>query len=108
MAATAWTLYRSAKFKLGNTLLDLAGGIFKIQLHTSASNASLSDALITIASSVNNEVASGNGYTTGGKSIANPTWSQVALTQRFDGDDDSRRRLRGPRREVTCRRKKKA
>ena len=40
MAATAWTLYNKAKKKIGNGTIQLGVQNFKVQLHTSASNAS--------------------------------------------------------------------
>ena len=87
MAATAWTLYDKAKKKLGNGTIQLGVNVFKMQLHTSASNASTST--LSTAASVTNEVANGNGYTTGGKSCASPTWTVGASASqyRFDSDD---------------------
>ncbi|MDD5313371.1 MAG: hypothetical protein PHO26_10085 [Dehalococcoidia bacterium] len=34
-----------------------------------------------------NEVANGNGYTTGGAALANKTFTQSGMTTRFDADD---------------------
>ena len=48
MAATAWTFYNEAKKKIGNNIIPLDAGIFKMQLHTSASDAST--ATLSIAS----------------------------------------------------------
>lgn len=87
MAATAWTLYDKAKKKLGNGTIQLGVNVFKMQLHTSASNASTST--LSTAASVTNEVANGNGYTTGGKSAASVTWTVGASASqyRFDSAD---------------------
>ena len=87
MAATAWTLYNKAKKKLANGTIKLGVDIFKMQLHTSASNAST--ATLSTAASVTGEVANGSGYATGGKSCASPTWTVGASAgqYRFDSAD---------------------
>ena len=52
--------------------VDIDTDVFHLSLHTSASNAST--ATLSTYASINNEVASANGYATGGKSIAR-TWA---------------------------------
>lgn len=87
MAATAWTLYDRAKKKIGNGTIQLGVNIFRIQLHTSASNASTST--LSLASSVSGEVSNGNGYTTGGKSISGLwTVGASAAQYKFDANTD--------------------
>lgn len=73
MAATAWTFYNQAKKKIGNGTIQLDSGIWKMQLHTSASNAST--ATLSIASSVDNEIATAGGYTDGGTTMAGVVWT---------------------------------
>lgn len=87
MAATAWTLYSKAKKKLMNGTIQLGVNVFKMQLHTSASNAST--ATLSTAASVSNEVAAGSGYATGGKSLTAVTWTVGASANqyRFDSAD---------------------
>lgn len=87
MAATAWTLYDKAKKKLMNGTIKLGVDVFKMQLHTSASNASTST--LSTAASVTSEVTNGNGYATGGKSLTSQTWSVGASASqyRFDSAD---------------------
>lgn len=87
MAATAWTLYNKAKKKLMAGTIQLGVNVFKMQLHTSASNAST--ATLSTAASVSNEVADGYGYTTGGQALAAVTWSVGASAgqYRFDSND---------------------
>jgi hypothetical protein len=42
---------------------------------------------LSTQASILNEVANGNGYTTGGKALANRTWASVATNKfRFDSD----------------------
>lgn len=87
MAAGSWTLYNLAKKKIGNTTINLAGTAFKLTLHTSASNANT--ATLGVYNSVTNEVANGNGYATGGASLANEVWTVGASAgqYKFDCDD---------------------
>ncbi len=73
MAATAWKFYNDAKKKIGDGTIDLDAGIWKMQLHTSASNAST--ATLSIATSINNEIATAGGYADGGKTIASVVWT---------------------------------
>lgn len=73
MAATAWIFYNEAKKKIGNNIIPLDAGIFKMQLHTSASNAST--ATLSIASEVNNEIAVAGGYAAGGRTLAGVAWT---------------------------------
>ncbi|TFH50320.1 MAG: hypothetical protein E4H01_02605 [Lysobacterales bacterium] len=87
MAATAWAVYNKAKRKIGDGTIQLGTDIFKVQLHKSTSNASV--ATLSTAASVTNEVATGNGYTTGGQSILTRSWAVgVSAGQyKFDGAD---------------------
>ena len=95
MAASAWVLWNRAKKNIGNGSIVLGTGITKIQLHQTggASNQfTTTIALSTAASIVSagaTEVAAGNGYATGGKSLLSLTWTAgSAATQiRFDSAD---------------------
>ena len=73
MAATAWKFYNEAKKKIGNNTIPLDAGIFKMQLHTSASNASTTT--LSIASEVNNEIAVAGGYVAGGRTLTSVAWT---------------------------------
>jgi hypothetical protein len=81
MAATAWALYNKAKKKIGNGTIQLGVNTLKMQLHTSASNAST--ATLSTAASVNNEVANGNGYATGGATLGSVTWTTGASASQY-------------------------
>lgn len=87
MSATAFTLYDKAKKKIGNGTIILGSGVVKAHLHTSASNASLST--FSLHSSLNNEVAQGNGYLSAGKSLATMVWTvgASAASYKFDAAD---------------------
>jgi len=87
MAATAWSFYNSFREYIGNGQFDLDGtstGFF-MALHTSAASANVNTKTLSTQASLANEVASGNGYTTGGGSVTARTWASVATDKyRFD------------------------
>jgi hypothetical protein len=87
MAAGAWTVYNLAKKKIGNASLSLASTVFRLTLHTSASNANT--ATLGVYNSVTNEVAEGNGYSSSGKALVNEVWTVGASAgqYKFDADD---------------------
>jgi len=85
MAATAWTFYNDAKLKLGDNTIQLDAGIWKMQLHTSASDAS--DATMSIASEPTGEIAVQGGYAAGGKTIAGITWTLTGASAKWDATD---------------------
>jgi hypothetical protein len=84
MAATAWSIYNLAKKYIGNGTIQLGVNVFKVQLHTSASNASTFT--ISTAASVSSEVSNGNGYTTGGKSLTSVVWTVGASAKQYKFD----------------------
>lgn len=85
MAADNWKLYDTFKHKLGNKEIDLDTDTFKCALFLSTSNcATLTwDELADLT----NQHANGNGYTTGGVTITNPSWTNAAGTITFDCDN---------------------
>lgn len=87
MAATAWSFYNSFREKLGEGDFDLSGTSvgFYLALHTSAASALVNTKTLSTQTSLANEVANGNGYTTGGASVTSRTWASVASDKyRFD------------------------
>lgn len=87
MAAQAWTVYGTAKLKLGAGTFDLPGTM-RIGLYKSSSNFATFSTLST-ESVVTNEVDTGNGYTASGKPLVNGSWVTGAssLQIKFDADD---------------------
>lgn len=85
MAASSWRLYDTAKEYLGDGTLDLDGDTFKIILASSTSNA----ATLTNStySQITNELATANGYTSGGATLASVTWTNSSGTVTFDSAD---------------------
>lgn len=84
----ASVMFNSAKLKIGQGNIVLSTDTFYVMLVTSSYTPDI-DAH-AFRSSVTNEI-SGTGYTTGGKVIANTTWTQDNTNNRavFDGDDVS-------------------
>lgn len=87
MAAGAWSVYNLAKKKIGNGTISLASTVFRMTLHTSASNANT--ATLGVYNSVTNEVSEANGYSSSGKALANEVWTvgTSAGQYKFDADD---------------------
>lgn len=83
MAATAWTLFNKAKKKIGNGTIQLGTNVLKMQLHTSAAVGFTTTSLISTAASVTGEVAAGNGYATGGQTLASVTWTTGASAGQY-------------------------
>jgi hypothetical protein len=88
MAAAAWSFYNSFREKLGEGDFDLSGTSvgFYMALHTSAASAKVNTATLSTQASLANEVASGNGYTTGGASVTSRTWAAGASAGVFRFD----------------------
>jgi len=88
MAAAAWSFYNSFREYLGEGDFDLSGTSvgFKMALHTSAASANVNTATLSTQASLANEVANGNGYTTGGASVPSRTWAAGASAGVFRWD----------------------
>ncbi len=89
MAAGNFTVLNLAKKKLGQKKFDLGADTFKMVLTTvTQSIAATFVGTSTDAryADLTNEVANGNGYTTGGKTLT-CTWVQSTGTITFDCDD---------------------
>lgn len=84
MAATAWAFYNKFKEYQGDNTIDLDGGTFLLALVQTASN--FETATLTAFADVTSEVAAGNGYTAGGKTVTGVTWATGASASemRFD------------------------
>lgn len=85
MASGKWKLYEPAKEYIGDGTIDFDTQTFKCALFTSASNCNTltHDALADLT----NQVANGNGYTTGGVTLGSVTWGQTGGTATFDSGD---------------------
>jgi len=87
MAATAWIFYNEAKKKIGNNVIQLDAGIWKMQLHQSASDAST--ATLSVASEPTNQIAIQGGYADGGRTLSNVAWTIAGdpASVMWDADD---------------------
>jgi hypothetical protein len=74
-APSAITLYNSFKEYLGDGTFDMNTNTFKVQLHSSTYVPALTHAVLA---DLTNEVANGNGYTTGGFTLTTPAYAQTA------------------------------
>lgn len=83
MAAGAWVFFNGGKLALGRAL-DLSTDTFKITLHNSTytPNAATQSAYADLT----NELSTANGYTNGGATLANVTWTNTAGTEKFTSD----------------------
>jgi hypothetical protein len=88
MAATAWRKYESFPEFMGDNTIDMDGDTFKMALFSSTSNAA-TVTTNTAYTDLTNEVANGNGYTTGGVTLTSVTWAHSAGTTTFDCDNAS-------------------
>lgn len=89
MAADAWKIYDSFKEAKGDGTVDMddaGAGVFKCALFTSSLTPDQTDNLY---SGLGNEVASGNGYTTGGEALTSVTWNESTGTVTWDAADIS-------------------
>ena len=85
MAGGKWKVYESAKEFIGDSTIDLDSHTFKIALFLSTSNCNTlsHDEL----GDLTNQHANGNGYTTGGATLASVTWTRSGGTVTFDAAD---------------------
>lgn len=88
MAASSWAFYNKAKEYIGDATIDLDTDVFYMALFTSASNAST--ATLSTYASLNNQVASGNGYALGGRALSAVTWATGASASEMRWDSTAK------------------
>jgi hypothetical protein len=86
MAASAWQLYNSAKKYIGNGVITLGAGTFKMALARSASNTSAFT--LDAFGSLSGEISATGGYASGGKFIGPVTgvWTTGASAKQIKFD----------------------
>lgn len=87
MAADKWKIYDEFVEKMADGTCDLDNDTFKVALFLSTSNAATLST--TGYAALTNEVANGNGYTTGGNTLTSVTWTNSSGTLTFDSADTS-------------------
>jgi hypothetical protein len=91
MAATAWKFYNQAKKKLGQDAagarISLDAGVFKMSLHTSASDASV--VTQSLMGQISGEIVAQGGYVAGGRNLASVVWTVAGdpSSVKFDAAD---------------------
>ena len=85
MAATAWTIHDQTIERIGDNTVDLDNHVFRVALFRAASNAETQS--LNNFSQLTNQTASGNGYTSGGNTLAGVTWTSSNGVARFDSND---------------------
>ncbi len=92
MAAGSWTWFNRAKGRPGTGTINYTGDTLKLALTTSSQALSatfVGSSTNCLYADLTNEVANGNGYTTGGVTLASVTWTQSTGTWTFDCADSS-------------------
>ncbi len=84
MAADAWVVHDRVKEYAGDGTVDFDNDTFVMRLASSASN--IATTSVADATTVTNELATANGYTSGGQTVA-VTWSRSGGTVTFDCAD---------------------
>jgi len=87
MAADAWVVHDDFKLYLGNGSIDLDGDTFKMILCQSTSNVATTS--VGTYTAVTDEVANGNGYTTGGETMTTLAYAagSPVTTMYWDADN---------------------
>lgn len=86
-APSAITFFQSFREYLADGTFDLNTNTFKAQLHTSTFTPNAGT--MSVLADVTNEVANGNGYTTGGVTMTSVAWTRSGATVTFDAADVS-------------------
>lgn len=86
-AAGRWKFYDTAKEKIGQNIIDLDTHTFKMALFQSTSNCET--LTFDELADLTNEVANGNGYTTGGVTLTGVTWTRSGSTTTWDTGNTS-------------------
>jgi len=85
MAAGPWVLHDKAKLYMQDGTVDLDTHTLKVALFTSASNVATTS--VDGLAAATNQVAAGNGYTTGGWTVTGAALSEASGTVKFDSND---------------------
>lgn len=87
MAQGDFTLFEEFADRLGEKEHDFVNDTFKLGIIDNTTAPTASDATPQWGDYSANEVSTSGGYTAGGETIANQSWSEADGTATFDGDD---------------------
>jgi hypothetical protein len=79
------TFYQSFREYIADGTIDLDTDTFVVRLHTSSYTPDF--ATHTVAANLTNELATANGYTSGGATLASVTWNRSGGTVTWDAAD---------------------
>jgi hypothetical protein len=86
MAASAWSVFWSAKHRMGEsatTGLSLSGAILRMSLHRTAASANLLSGNVSTFGSIS-FMASGGGVNVEGQTLSGTTWTGTGGVETFD------------------------
>src|SRR5438128_7372765 len=86
MAAGNFIVYDSFKLWVGDGTFDMDADTFKILLTSNTYTPALTHSVLA---DITNEVANGNGYTTGGATLGSVTWTKSGSTTTFTAANPS-------------------
>ncbi len=87
MAAGAWKIYATAKQNIGDTVIDLGAGIFKMSLHRTSASGSIDGlSAVAIMSDIGSEVSAVGGYAAGGRTMAGVVWAAGVTAKQIHFD----------------------
>lgn len=90
MTASAWSLFDVARKHIGNNTVNLSTTTgWNMSLHKTAASANLVGD-VTTWGSIGSELASGNGYTAGGKALTSVVWTTGASAGQYKWDVGNR------------------
>lgn len=87
--AGRFKLYNRTKFYMGNGSINFATNTFKLAMFQFTSNANTLSVGTGLLADLTNQTANGNGYTTGGVTLASVTWTETGGIATFDFADPS-------------------
>jgi hypothetical protein len=79
------TFFQTFREYMADGTIDLNSDAFKVTLHSSAFTPNA--ATMSVYADLTNELATANGYTSGGLALGTPTWVRSTVTVTFDGVD---------------------
>ena len=87
MAASAWSVFWTAKHRLGETGFTLSGGKFRMSLHKTSASANLLSGNVSTFGSVS-FMASGGAVNVEGQTLDSVTWTGAAGVETFDSANE--------------------
>ena len=87
MAASAWSVFWTAKHRLGETGFTLSGGKFRMSLHKTSASANLLSGNVSTFNSIS-YMASGGAVNAEGQTLDSVTWTGSGGVETFDSANE--------------------